>query len=329
MNAGTIMAGYDGTSLTHATIVAVDARDDLAVLRVSPGDLPGLTTLPLAETGSVEQGETVYALGFPGNGATESNFLKTPFQATAGTISTLDDEATVSYDAFGQEEVHCEEDTNAGLLLTNLYQTDAAVNPGNSGGPLVNDHGELVGVNVAGGGENQNDAISIKTVRSIVPELAKGNSATWLQQRQPQRWPAGQRGHRRYAGRPGDRDVGNPQHLQPPRLLRADHEHHGQDPAAGGRGRGGHEVLREVHAAWRRLPGVDRRRIEVVKTPPSSSSTCCRRSPRWWALVRDHRRLHRLGGAGRRAGDRLRADLAGRRAGTQAGRRQHRSRLAR
>jgi S1-C subfamily serine protease len=148
---------------------------------VSPGDLPGLTTLPLAENGAVEQGETVYALGFPGNGATQSNFLNTPFQATAGTLSTLDDEATVSYDAFDQEEVHGEENTNAGLLLTGLYQTDAAVNPGNSGGPLVNDQGELVGVNVAGGGgENQNDAISIKTVRAIVPELAEGKSIAWL-----------------------------------------------------------------------------------------------------------------------------------------------------
>ncbi|MGN6256295.1 MAG: trypsin-like peptidase domain-containing protein [Solirubrobacterales bacterium] len=179
MNASVISAGYDSTSLTHATIVGVDAKNDLAVLRVSPGDLPNLTTLPLAEEGSVEQGDTVYALGFPGNGT--SDFLKTPFQATAGTISALDDEATVSYDAFGQEEVHGEENTNAGLLLTGLYQTDAAVNPGNSGGPLVNDHGELVGVNVAGGGgENQNHAISIKTVRSVVPQLAAGKSTAWL-----------------------------------------------------------------------------------------------------------------------------------------------------
>lgn len=174
-NAGVIQAGFDSTNLTHATIVAVDARDDLAVLRVSPGDLPGLKTLPMAEVGSVEQGDTVYALGFPGNGKTESDFLKTPFQATAGTISTLEDQATVNYDAFEQPE-----NNNAGLLLTGLYQTDAAINPGNSGGPLVNDQGELVGVNVAGGGQNQNDAISIETVRKEVPKLAEGKSVAWL-----------------------------------------------------------------------------------------------------------------------------------------------------
>jgi putative serine protease PepD len=174
-NAGVIQAGFDSTNLTHATIVAVDARDDLAVLRVSPGDLPGLKTLPLAEARSAEQGDAVYALGFPGNGKTESDFLKTPFQATAGTISTLEDQATVTYDAFEQPE-----NGNAGLLLTGLYQTDAAINPGNSGGPLVNDQGELVGVNVAGGGQNQNDAISIETVRKEVPKLAEGKSVAWL-----------------------------------------------------------------------------------------------------------------------------------------------------
>jgi S1-C subfamily serine protease len=181
VDASTVVAGFDSTSLTHATIVGVDARDDLAVLRVSPGDLPNLTTLPMAEPDGVEQGETVYALGFPGNGQTEENFLKTPFQATAGTLSSLEDESTVSYDAFDQEAVHGEPNTNSGLLLTGLYQTDAAVNPGNSGGPLVNDEGELVGVNVAGGGgESQNDAISIKTIREIVPQLADGKSIAWL-----------------------------------------------------------------------------------------------------------------------------------------------------
>jgi S1-C subfamily serine protease len=176
VNVSSVQAGFESSGLTHATIVGVDAEHDLAVLHVSPGDLPGLKTMELAEAEDVEQGESVYALGFPGNGNTESDFLNTPFQATAGTLSTLDDEATVSYDAFEQEE-----NENAGLLLTDLYQTDAAINPGNSGGPLVNDEGKLVGVNVAGGGgESQNDAISIDTVNDVVPKLAKGESHAWL-----------------------------------------------------------------------------------------------------------------------------------------------------
>jgi S1-C subfamily serine protease len=130
----------------------------------------------LAEEEEIEQGETVYALGFPGNASSEENFLNSPFQATEGTLSTLEDEATVSYDAFEQEE-----NENSGLLLKHLYQTTAAINPGNSGGPLVNDEGELVGVNVArGGGESQNDAISVATVREEVPKLAKGESVAWL-----------------------------------------------------------------------------------------------------------------------------------------------------
>jgi putative serine protease PepD len=175
LNASTFEAGYEANSLARANLVAVDARDDLAVLKVS---LPELKTLPMAEPGELEQGDTVYALGYPGNGSSEENFLKSPFQATEGTISTLQDEATISYDAFEQEEGDNE---NSGLLLKNLYQTTAAVNPGNSGGPLVNDKGELVGVNVArGGGESQNDAISIETVDKVVPKLAKGESTAWL-----------------------------------------------------------------------------------------------------------------------------------------------------
>jgi S1-C subfamily serine protease len=173
LNASTFEAGYDSSSLRRADLIAVDARDDLAMLKVNPSELQ---TLPMAEEEDIEQGETVYALGYPGNGSSEENFLSSPFQATQGTLSTLEDEATVSYDAFEQEE-----NENSGLLLKHLYQTTAAINPGNSGGPLVNDHGELVGVNVArGGGESQNDAISVVTVREEAPKLAKGESTAWL-----------------------------------------------------------------------------------------------------------------------------------------------------
>jgi S1-C subfamily serine protease len=173
LNASAFEAGYDSSSLRRADLVAVDARDDLAMLKVNSAELK---TLPMADEEELEQGETVYALGYPGNGSSEENFLSSPFQATEGTLSTLEDEATVSYDAFEQEE-----NENAGLLLKHLYQTTAAINPGNSGGPLVNDQGELVGVNVArGGGESQNDAISVTTVRKEVPKLAKGESTAWL-----------------------------------------------------------------------------------------------------------------------------------------------------
>lgn len=173
LNASAFEAGYESNSLRRADLVAVDARDDLAMLKINSAELK---TLPMADEEDLEQGETVYALGYPGNGSSEENFLSSPFQATEGTLSTLEDEATVSYDAFEQEE-----NENSGLLLKHLYQTTAAINPGNSGGPLVNDEGELVGVNVArGGGESQNDAISVTTVRAELPKLAKGESTGWL-----------------------------------------------------------------------------------------------------------------------------------------------------
>ena len=79
MNASAYEAGYNSTSLAPATVVAIDARDDLAMLKVNPS---GLKTLPMAESGKVEQGDTVYALGYPGNGNSQEDFLQSPFQAT-------------------------------------------------------------------------------------------------------------------------------------------------------------------------------------------------------------------------------------------------------
>lgn len=177
VNGDTFEAGYDSTGLVRATLVAVDLPDDIAVLRVPPALLSGLTTMERASGADVKQGETVYALGFPGNSSSEIDFLKTPFQATSGTISaTKGVSATVNTDALGVSE-----NENAGVLHTGLYQTDAAVNPGNSGGPLVNDRGELVGMNEAGSGsaQNQGYAIPITKLEEVLPELAAGESVGW------------------------------------------------------------------------------------------------------------------------------------------------------
>ncbi|HEX8751933.1 MAG TPA: trypsin-like peptidase domain-containing protein, partial [Solirubrobacterales bacterium] len=177
VNGDTFEAGYDSTNLVHATLVGVDLPDDIAVLRLPPALLSGLTTMERATAADVKQGDTVYALGFPGNSTSEIDFLKTPFQATSGTISaTSGVSATVNTDALGEPE-----NENAGVLHSDLYQTDAAVNPGNSGGPLVNDHGELVGMNEAASGSTQNQgyAIPVSKLNEVLPQLAKGESIGW------------------------------------------------------------------------------------------------------------------------------------------------------
>ncbi len=172
--AKTVKVGFNQSTLTEATIVGVDLKDDIAVLRVPPGQLAGLRTLPRANPSSVQQGETAYALGFEGDG--NSNFLGAPFQLTTGSVSAVSGVSiTVNADPLG------ESNDNAGLFESNLIQTDAAINPGNSGGPLVNNKGQVIGMNSAASGSahTQGYAISITKLDAIVPQLAEGQSQDW------------------------------------------------------------------------------------------------------------------------------------------------------
>jgi len=105
---------------TDATVVGVRPEHDLAVLKASriPDDLPAAT---LRSTSDLAVGDEVIAVGYPfGIGPSVS----------AGVVSGL------------RREYH----SRNGRSLTNLIQFDAAVNPGNSGGPLVTADGEVVGI---------------------------------------------------------------------------------------------------------------------------------------------------------------------------------------
>jgi len=105
---------------TEATVVGVRPEHDLAVLKANkiPDDLPAAT---LRSTSDLAVGDEVIAVGFPfGIGPSVS----------AGVVSGL------------RREYHARN----GRSLTNLIQFDAAVNPGNSGGPLVTADGEVVGI---------------------------------------------------------------------------------------------------------------------------------------------------------------------------------------
>lgn len=177
MSGATVQVGYDEASLQNATVVAVDLPDDIAVLKVPPALLPGLKALQEANPATIHQGDTVYALGYPGNSTTGTDFLKTPSQFTNGVISALNARAAVDTDPFGLFS----NNDNTGVLYPELYQTTAAINPGNSGGPLVNSQGQLVGMNTAGSGSAQSEgyAIPIAKIQSVVPGLAAGSSIGW------------------------------------------------------------------------------------------------------------------------------------------------------
>lgn len=118
-----------------AEVVGVDPSTDIAVIKIKEKDLPSLA---FANSDNVKVGEWVLAVGNPFN--LESTVTAGIISAIGRDISILARSYQERYQKSGQQE-----DTP----IESFIQTDAAVNPGNSGGALVNLKGELIGINTA------------------------------------------------------------------------------------------------------------------------------------------------------------------------------------
>jgi serine protease Do len=144
---GAVRASFVDGSEFEAKVVGTDPLSDLAVLRVSDG---GLTPAELGDAESLRVGQLVVAIGNP-NGFAGS--------VTAGVVSALGRSLPVRSRA-------------AGRIVENVIQTDAALNPGNSGGALADGRGCVIGINTAVAGVGLGLAVPInETTRKIIGAL--------------------------------------------------------------------------------------------------------------------------------------------------------------
>ena len=149
----------DGTKYEDVEVVATDPLNDVAFLKIK--DVSDLKAAKLGDSKTLNVGQQVVAIG---NALGEYQN-----SVTAGIISGTGRSVTASDGSGGNVET-----------LSDMIQTDAAINSGNSGGPLVNAAGEVIGINTATSttAENMGFAIPISSVKGMLSQLIESGKAS-------------------------------------------------------------------------------------------------------------------------------------------------------
>jgi S1-C subfamily serine protease len=149
-----VQVSFSNRDSMRARVVGVDPSTDLAVLEVDARSR-ALTPLPLGNSDRVRVGDSVVAIGNP---------FGLDRSITAGIVSALQRSITAPND----------------YPIDHVIQTDAQINKGNSGGPLLNPNGQVIGVNAqietggtSGGNVGIGFAIPVNTVKRVVAQLIK------------------------------------------------------------------------------------------------------------------------------------------------------------
>jgi putative serine protease PepD len=161
-----IFKGDDAEGIqVEGTVVGADDSTDVALVTIDPSQVPGLTAIPLGDSSAVAVGEEVVAIGNP---------LGLDFSLSSGVVSATDRELQ----------------SPNGATITGGIQTDAAINSGNSGGPLIDASGKVIGINEqiasqGGGNDGIGFAVPINTAVSVMEQMKAGTFSPQTQQQAP------------------------------------------------------------------------------------------------------------------------------------------------
>jgi len=151
----TVFTSADNPDKYDARVIGGDCEHDLAVLKVDGKNLP---TLSLGNSSDLQLGASVVAIGY-------ALALEGGPTVTTGIVSSLNRTVTV-------QDPNCEVCQNGARTYSDVIQTDAAINHGNSGGPLLDLQGQVVGINSAGAdtAENIGFAIAIDSAKDTIQQ---------------------------------------------------------------------------------------------------------------------------------------------------------------